>query len=193
MENQYNIPIILGLKYIPDYITENEQAELLELIDRQIWMETLKRRVQHYGYKYDYKKRGLDSSLYLGSLPNWILKIADKLYESKLTEKITDQVIINEYMPVQGIADHIDCPSCFDKTIISLSLGSTCVMNFTHVKTLEKIPILLYPKSLIILQEDARYEWKHGIAPRKKDKYAGQDFIRTRRVSMTFRNIILNK
>lgn len=187
-----NIKGIIGLKYIINYITENEHDELLEVIDRQTWMETLKRRVQHYGYKYDYKKRCLDSSMYLGNLPNWILSIGKRLHEDRFIEEVPEQVIINEYIPGQGIADHVDCPPCFDKTIISLSLSSTCVMNFTNLKTSEKIPLLLYPRSLIVLQKDARYEWKHGIAPRKTDKYEGKEFIRKRRVSMTFRKIIFN-
>ena len=183
---------IPGLQYIPEYITEDEQAQLLEDIDRQIWQEDLKRRVQHYGYKYDYKKRVVDYSMYLGELPDWLLTIAQKFDERKLVTKIPDQVIINEYKPGQGIAAHIDCPPCFDKTIISLSLGSTCVMEFTNVKTKVKIPILLDPRSLIVLQGESRSEWQHGIPHRKIDKYEGREFIRTRRVSLTFRNILVS-
>jgi alkylated DNA repair dioxygenase AlkB len=187
-----DIKKISGLKHIYEYITENEHDNLLGIIDQQTWMETLKRRVQHYGYKYDYKKRSLDSSMYLGNIPNWILNFAIRLYEHNFLEKVPDQVIINEYQPGQGISEHIDCPPCFDKTIISLSLGSSCIMQFTNEKSLEKIPILLYPRSLIVLQGAARYEWKHGIPPRKIDRYEGKEFIRTRRVSMTFRNIRLD-
>ncbi len=71
-----NIKRIIGLEYIISYINKNEHDKLLEVIDRQTWMETLKRRVQHYGYKYNYKKRCLDSSMYLGDLPSWILSIS---------------------------------------------------------------------------------------------------------------------
>ena len=181
----------IGLRYIPEYITQGEHDELLELIDRQIWREELKRRVQHYGYKYDYKKRAVDRSMYLGELPDWLLSIGRKLYDQMLIEKIPDQVIINEYQPGQGIADHIDCIPCFDKTIISLSLGSTCIIQFTNVKTQEKLAILLDPRSLIVLQGESRYEWQHGIPQRKIDKYEGREFIRRRRVSMTFRNILV--
>ncbi|MFB2983620.1 alpha-ketoglutarate-dependent dioxygenase AlkB [Microseira sp. BLCC-F43] len=180
---------IPGMKYIPDYITEDEHDNLLEMIDRQTWLEDLKRRVQHYGYKYDYKKRSVNPSMYLGELPEWLLSIARRLYDNRILGKIPDQVIINEYQPGQGIADHVDCPRCFENTIISLSLGSTCIMQFSHVTTPEKIPILLYPRSLIVLQGQARYQWKHGIPARKIDKYGCREFVRTRRVSMTFRNI----
>lgn len=182
---------IPGLQYILEYITEDEHDELLDAIDRQIWQEDLKRRVQHYGYKYDYKKRAVDYSMYLGELPDWLLTIAQKFDERKLVAKLPDQVIINEYKPGQGIAAHIDCLPCFDKTIISLSLGSTCVMEFTNVKTRLKIPLLLYPRSLIVLQGESRSEWQHGIPQRKIDKYGGREFVRMRRVSLTFRNVLL--
>ncbi|MBD2181115.1 alpha-ketoglutarate-dependent dioxygenase AlkB [Planktothrix sp. FACHB-1355] len=179
-----------GLKYICDYISAAEQCQLLDTIDRQVWSTELKRRVQHYGYKYNYQKRSVESSLYLGDLPDWLLSIAKQLYTDKLTESLPDQVIINEYEPGQGIAAHIDCVPCFGETIISLSLGSVCVMDFTHSQTKQKIPILLLPGSLLILQKQARYEWQHGIALRKKDKYKGKEFVRTRRISLTFRKVL---
>lgn len=179
-----------GLKCICDYISAAEQCQLLDKIDRQVWSTELKRRVQHYGYKYNYQKRSIESSLYLGDIPDWLLSIAKQLYRENLTETLPDQLIINEYEPGQGIAAHIDCVPCFGETIISLSLGSVCVMDFTHSQTKQKIPILLLPGSLLILQKQARSEWQHSIAPRKKDKYEGKEFVRTRRISLTFRKVL---
>ena len=182
---------ISGLQYIPSYITESDHDRLIQIIDEQTWLTELKRRVQHYGYKYDYKKRTADSSMYLGNLPNWILSVAQRLEQDNLLEVFPDQVIINEYQPGQGIAGHIDCIHCFGDPIISLSLGSACVMEFTHIKTLEKIAIRLEPGSLVVLKGEARYFWQHGIAPRKKDRYKGIEIVRDRRISMTFRKVIL--
>lgn len=183
---------IAGLTYIPDYISVNEAEQLLFKIDQQIWSTELKRKVQHYGYKYDYKKRLVDPSMNLGTLPSWLQNIAQRFYLEGLTEKIPDQAIANEYQPGQGIANHIDCVPCFGNTIISLSLGGTCVMEFTHGKTKAKIPVFLLPRSIIILQGAARYEWQHGIVARKTDKYQGRVFVRNRRVSLTFRNLLFS-
>ena len=47
--------------------------------------------------------------------------------------------------------------------------------------------IYLRPASLLILKGDARYKWKHGIAARKSDN----GLKRQRRISLTFRKIIL--
>ena len=181
---------ISGLTYIPDYINSDEHNRLLDLIDQQEWSTKLKRRVQHYGYRYDYKNGSLASSSYLGALPDWAQNIANRLSNDGLTTKVPDQVIINEYEPGQGISTHVDCIPCFGNTIISLSFGSPCVMDFIHSQSKEKISVLLPPRSLIVMQKDARYEWQHGIAARKKDKYEGREFVRTRRVSMTFREVL---
>ena len=185
--NNSQIP---GLTYIPDYISLDEQNLLLSIIDQQEWSTKSKRRVQHYGYRYDYKSGLLASSSYLGTLPNWLQNIANRLFSDRLTAKLPDQVIINEYEPGQGITNHIDCVPCFGKTIISLSLASPYLMDFTHSHTSEQLPILLLPGSLIVMKEAARYEWQHGIAARKKDNYQDREITRTRRVSITFREVL---
>ena len=181
---------IPGLTYIPEYITIDEQKQLLSIIDQQEWSTKLKRRVQHYGYRYDYRSGTLASSSYLGSLPDWAQNMANRLFSDRVTAKLPDQVIINEYEPGQGITSHVDCIPCFGNTIIALSLESPCVMDFLHSQTKEKASILLLPGSLIVMQKAARYAWQHSIAGRKKDNYKGRKFIRTRRVSMTFREVL---
>lgn len=61
---------ISGLTYISDFISVQEQDLLLSQIDQQSWLTDLKRRVQHYGYKYDYKARTVGNDAYLGPLPD---------------------------------------------------------------------------------------------------------------------------
>ena len=105
-----------------------------------------------------------------------------------------DQVIVNEYEPGQGISSHIDCEPCFANMIVSLSLGSGCVMDFiSKLDKAKKIPVWLAPRSIIVLRDEARYKWLHGIAPRESDQWAGQKYERQRRVSLTFRKVILEK
>ena len=102
-----------------------------------------------------------------------------------------DQMIINEYKPGQGIAHHIDCEPCFGDVIASFSLNSTCVMSFIHVDNHQTIDLLLEPNSLLIMRDEARYDWKHGILARKSDTYKDKTYLRNRRISMTFRKVIL--
>lgn len=182
---------ITGLQYIPQFITQAEHNSLIMKIDNQPWLNDLKRRVQHYGYKYDYKAKKIDMSMHLGNLPDWLLELAYKLYDHQLFAVLPDQVIVNEYLPGQGISKHIDCISCFSDTIISLSLGSGCIMDFSNVEAGVKIPVFLEPHSIVIMTDKARYQWSHSIPARKVDRFQGHIIKRERRISLTFRKVIL--
>lgn len=58
-----SIPDIDGLTYIPDYIDATSEDALISTIDVQPWITELKRRVQHYGWRYDYKARSVTNDL----------------------------------------------------------------------------------------------------------------------------------
>lgn len=182
---------VRGLHYCINYITDEEQRRLLEIIDQQPWLTDLKRWVQHYGYRYDYKARMVTPELYLGPLPDWLAPLATRLHREGLFSEIPDQAIINEYLPGQGISAHVDCVPCFDKEIASLSLGSACVMEFTHAHHNKQTKVL-EPCSLFVLSGAARYEWQHCIPARKSDMISNIKINRARRVSITFRKVILN-
>ena len=179
---------ITGLTYVPNYIDAEYEEKLIKIIDEQIWLSDLKRRVQHYGYKYEYKTRRINLSMKVGKLPEWLNSIAQRLYAEGYFKEQPDQVIINEYEPGQGIAAHIDCEPCFEDTIVSLSLLSATTMNF--FKENHSIPLVLEARSVVILQGESRYEWKHSIATRQSDKIDNQIIKRKRRVSLTFRKVI---
>jgi alkylated DNA repair dioxygenase AlkB len=182
-------PIISGLTYSADFIDATTEAALTQTIDTQPWITEMKRRVQHYGWRYDYKARSVTSDLRIGALPDWLQSYAVRLQQAGYFPEMPDQVIINEYLPGQGISAHIDCVPCFAETIASLSLESSCVMDFTHSKKGEKSSLLLEPCSLLVLTGDARYVWQHAIAGRRMDRYNGQIIERKRRISLTFRKV----
>lgn len=184
---------IKGLSYIPNVLNSEEQTDILHLIDNNTWLNDLKRRVQHYGYKYDYRRRKIDHQLKLGELPNWGLKLNKKLIAQKLTNVHFDQMIVNEYLPGQGISAHIDCEPCFENTILSLSLGSACTIHFKNkLNNRDRFVLLLEPGSVLIMENEARYDWLHEIKGVKTDLYNGVKFKRKRRVSLTFRKVILS-
>lgn len=183
--------VIPGLSYIPNYIDEAEELALINNIDQGIWLNDLKRRVQHYGFKYDYRARNITNDSKLAEVPNWAATQCKRLSDKGIFHKVPDQVIVNEYEPGQGISPHVDCIPCFDKAIASLSLGSTCVIEFINPETKQKFPLFLEPRSLLVLTDDARYKWQHTIPQRKTDKFNGNLYNRHRRLSLTFRNVIL--
>ena len=183
--------VIPGLSLHKNWISPDEAQLLIEQIDGQLWMNPLKRKVQHYGYVYDYKRRNVDPDMFLGGLPEWLKPLAQRLYNEGFFPAVPDQCIVNEYFPGQGISSHVDCEPCFGDVIASLSLLSACVMEFSHIETGKRVALSLPPRSLLVMTGDARYLWKHGIPARKTDRVDGVILHRARRVSATFRRVIV--
>jgi len=176
---------IRGLTYIPNYISSETAENLLREIESLPWCNDLKRRVQHYGYKYDYTKRSINQDMKVNEIPKECFKLARKLVEDKIFVHTPDQLIVNEYLRGQGIAPHTDCVPCFKDTIVSISLISPIVMNFSRYQ--HKFDLDLEKNSCLIVKDEARYLWKHGIEPKIKDG----DRVRDLRISLTFREVIL--
>lgn len=182
--------MIPGLQLISDFVSLEQQHELLATIDSLPWRNDLERRVQHYGWVYDYKRRAVDASMYLGPLPSWALQLATRLRDEGSMAKLPDQLIVNEYVPGQGIAKHVDCKPCFGPVVASLSLGSATTMVLQRGREPDKLELRLPIRSLLILAEDARYVWSHMIPARQSDMVDGVRRARARRVSLTFRTVL---
>ncbi|MCY4517039.1 MAG: alpha-ketoglutarate-dependent dioxygenase AlkB [Acidimicrobiaceae bacterium] len=185
-----------GLEYLTEFLTAHEEAALLGWIDGSEWLSDLSRRVQHYGYKYDYSTRRLDESARIGPLPPWLAELTHKIHAAAADQTVRlidaqrpfEQAIINEYEPGQGIAPHID-RDCFGSVAATVSLGSAVDMDFSCGSTGEEYVLRLEPRSLVLLHGDARWRWRHGIAKRRTDTCNGHKVARQRRVSITFRTI----
>src|SRR4051794_38857247 len=169
-----------GLKYVAGFVADPDEAALLAAVDAEPWLADLKRRVQHYGYRYDYKARKVDPSMYLGPLPAWAQPLAARLVADGHMAMAPDQLIVNEYEPGQGITAHVDCVPCFGPVVCSVTLGSQCVMELLALKGDGAESLLLERGSLVVLAGESRYKWRHAIPGRKSDKVGGQVMPRGR-------------
>lgn len=179
-----------GAIYLPDFVTAKEESELVGALDTGEWSAEMKRRVQHFGWRYDYRARAVTADAFLGALPGWLSPICARLESETTFGRLPDQMIANEYLPGQGISAHVDCVPCFADKVASLSLLSACEMRFRHRASGEKCALLLEPRALLILADEARYDWTHEIPARMADLVEGGKQPRQRRVSMTFRNVL---
>ncbi|KAG2425074.1 hypothetical protein HXX76_013983 [Chlamydomonas incerta] len=149
------------------------------------WEVLAKRRVQHYGYRFDYLTRNVDLAKPLGPLPAWAAQLAARIGELPQVSMRMDQLTVNEYEPGVGLSPHIDTHSAFTGPIISLSLGSAAVMELRRGEAAR--PLLLPPRSLLIMGGESRYAWQHYIPHRLSDVVEGESLVRGRRLSLTFR------
>ncbi len=181
-----------GFSLVADFITQDEETGLLESIDQLPWDTSMRRRVQHYGWKYDYKARKVDPAAHIGALPNWAQLLGERLFAGGFLTELPDQVIINEYVGAQGISKHIDCLPCFRGAVVTISLNESWEMVFSRKsgsKTDEKVKVLLPRRSAAILDGEARNIWLHEIP----SKLTEAGVPRGRRVSITFRKVDTNR
>lgn len=113
------------------------------------------------------------------------------------------QILVNEYLNNLGIASHFEDYDAFGSIILTLSLVSPIYMTLKKPKLrtngchdywdIQKI--LLEPGSLLILEDEARFDYRHGISKYKWVYIPGQDepICRDdtyRRVSLTMRHLL---
>jgi len=181
------------IMYFDGFLSSEEEISVTNRLDAGEWSTELKRRVQHLGYRYDYKARAVTPDAYLGPLPPWLGVFAERLVADGYCRTVPDQVIANEYLPGQGISAHVDCVPCFDDTIVSISLLSACEMVFRDLRGPGIGSVLLHPRSGVLLRGSSRYDWTHEIPARKSDIVNGVKTARSRRISLTFRKVLALK
>ena len=179
--------MISGLRYVPAYLSDADHATLLAAVDAGEWRDFAQRRGQIYGYSYHHTKGVYRTE----DLPPWAQGLAQRLTRDGLMPELSDQVIVNEYAPGHGIPPHVDAP-LFTDTIVSISLGSSCVIEFTHDSGGQQEQFL-DPMSALVIAGEARHAWKHAIPAREQDIWDGRVRPRTRRVSLTFRKMRLQE
>ena len=142
-----DVPRIPGLTLIPDFLSEEEEANMLTLAssadlktERELAggeapgpaadaADALVRRVIHYGHGFDYVRRGIAWGVPAPSIPDQVTALANRLVDAGHAEKF-DQCTLNEYAAGQGISSHVDSAKAFGPTVVSISCGSHIVMHF---------------------------------------------------------------
>uniref|UniRef100_A0A0N5CB44 Fe2OG dioxygenase domain-containing protein n=1 Tax=Strongyloides papillosus TaxID=174720 RepID=A0A0N5CB44_STREA len=190
-----DISTLKGLRILENYICDDDATILIEIIEKDLIQhsESLKNRtVIHYGYKFNYNSNSAFHKTI--PIPPQILEIIDRLKNDNLVvmNEVPDQVTVNIYEESQGIPYHTDTHSAFGKQIFSLSLLSDVVMQFKNCANPTNLTnVLLRKNSLLIMEDESRYAFKHGILTRKYDTNpsTNESMKRKRRISITFRKI----
>uniref|UniRef100_A0A0N4ZT02 Fe2OG dioxygenase domain-containing protein n=1 Tax=Parastrongyloides trichosuri TaxID=131310 RepID=A0A0N4ZT02_PARTI len=200
------------IRYIPNFISEEEEEYLLHLVNNAPtpkWDYLSHRRLQMYGGIINKKKILIPDE----GIPQGFDYIIDKIMSLKNSfekDKRPNHLLVNEYLPGQGIMPHTD-GDAYNPLVATVSLGSPTMLDF-H-KALDKECVLpfekryigsmyLEPRSLIMLSNDIYSNHCHSIAEREEDiitnkvfnldKIEGKvdDVIkRGTRISLTYRHV----
>jgi alkylated DNA repair dioxygenase AlkB len=174
---------VSGFSVRANYVTAEEERELLAQVENGPWETDWRRRIQQYGLGYS-DSGGKPS--WIRDLPEWLLPLAGRVARDAGFERFPENCVINEYIPPLGIGPHRDYPA-FGPTIACVSLGSDVVLDLMKADRSERVSLHVPARSLWVLSGEARTKWLHGIAARLTDPIGGERRKRGRRVSITFR------
>jgi len=177
--------------YFPNFVTVEEEAYLIRKIHespQQKWKKLANRRLQILGGELTAK-----GTLIAQSLPPFIDSYPDIISRIKATGAFKDSshgapnhVILNEYLPGQGIMPHEDGPR-YHPVVATISLGSHTVFHYYKYKaeletddfaishggkiidTSPVLSVLLEPRSLIISSGTMYTSHLHGIEGLQED------------------------
>ncbi|TFK29183.1 hypothetical protein FA15DRAFT_664504 [Coprinopsis marcescibilis] len=183
--------VVPGVIYLAEFISEEEEEHLIRKIkesSQQKWKALANRRLQIWGGEITPK-----GTLCRQPLPDFVDTYPDLVSRIKATGMFPDSphkqpnhIIMNEYLPGQGIMPHEDGP-VYHPVVATLSLGSHCVFNYYKYKDHDPDPsssssgvgravdmnpvfsLLLERRSLVISFSDMYTSHLHGIDEKTED------------------------
>lgn len=117
-------------------------------------------------------------------------------------ESFPTQMLMNEYIGNFGISSHFEDEAAFGDTIATISLNAPILFTLQKPKEhtnqcqdLEgEVKVLLEPGSLMIMSEDCRFKWRHGITRHQHVHMPDGTLVvrdeKYRRVSITIRHLL---
>lgn len=176
-----------GLLVYPDFITEEEEQEILQALDNEPdnpW------KTANFNGKHKGKRWGVHCNLRdrrvsapERPMPSFYHRILQpKLAQLGLTPNEANAI---DYRPGDFLTSHVDDRQLSKEPIANLSLAGACTMTFTNVTARNKpsLPdsyrMYLPRRCLQVLTGAARYDMAHGIE--------AADLHDHRRVSLTMR------
>lgn len=162
-------PLIAGLEYRPGFISEVEEAALLDRLQAMDlapfrfhgW--TGNRKTQSFGWRYDFDDASFRPT---EPIPAWLQPIRDKAaaLAGVAPEEIA-HALVARYDPGAGIGWHRDRP-VFDR-VVGVSLKSPATLRFRQRLSngFRRFALPVEPRSAYLLSAEARYDWEHSITP----------------------------
>ncbi|XP_052890457.1 alpha-ketoglutarate-dependent dioxygenase alkB homolog 6 [Anopheles moucheti] len=202
-----------SIYYVPEFITKEEECSIMQAIaktPKPRWTQLSNRRLINYGGVPHPK------GMIAEDIPAWLNHYVDRINQLNVYEEgiKANHVLINEYLPGQGIMPHLDGP-LFYPTITTISCGSHTVLEYYDqidgsvsdssgsIVRHHTASILLEPRSLLVVKDDMYHKYLHSIAALEQDVIddmvvnmskmsnlsVGAVLQRAKRISLTIRHV----
>ncbi|KAF8816891.1 hypothetical protein BYT27DRAFT_7205255 [Phlegmacium glaucopus] len=186
--------------YFPNFVTVEEEVYLIRKIlesPQHKWKKLANRRLQLLGGELTAKGTLIAQSLppFIESYPDIISRIKATGAFKSSPHGAPNHVILNEYLPGQGIMPHEDGPR-YHPVVATISLGSHAVFHYYKYKAESEtddlavshggkiidmspvLSVLLEPRSLIISSGAMYISHLHGIEGLQEDVIEFNDLAR---------------
>lgn len=166
-----------GFQYSQDLIDPDEEHDLIGLLEALPWEPVVfrgyeaRRRVVHFGHRYDFEARGVSPGL---PIPDALVALREQAAVLTGDDPARYvEVLATEYRPGATIGWHSDAPA-FGSTVLGVSLGSSCRMRFRRRTTggWMRFDQTLEPRSAYVIGGEARSAWQHSIPPTEALRYS---------------------
>ncbi|KAF1816572.1 hypothetical protein P152DRAFT_428778 [Eremomyces bilateralis CBS 781.70] len=176
--------------YIPNFISPEEEASILQKIPPNRWTQLTHRRLQPHP-----SPLTPTNVLLAAPLPPWLSThppLLPRFHHLALFDSTPhaspNHVLVNEYRPGEGIMPHED-GAAYAPVVATVSLGgATCLDIYEKVdgegtetakdgRVRGKYRILQEPRSLLITMGRAYVDLLHGIAPVEVDENLNADTV----------------
>jgi len=165
----FEAPLIAGLRYEDDVITQSEERVLLERLQAlelspfrfHGWLGN--RKTQSFGWRYDFDDASFSPS---EPIPEWLHPIRERAAAfAGLSPDDFVHALLARYDRGAGIGWHRD-RDVFDR-VVGLSLNTPATLRFRRRVTsgFRRADIELAQRSAYLLSGEARWDWEHRITP----------------------------
>jgi DNA oxidative demethylase len=172
----FDTPLIAGLAYREDFISEADERALLDRLGTldlapfrfHGWLGN--RRTQSFGWRYDFDDASFSPT---EPMPGWLLPLRTKAGElAGIAPDEFVQALLARYDPGAGIGWHRD-RDVFE-TVVGLSFGTPATLRFRQrtASGFRRASLELSPRSAYLLSGEVRHGWEHSIAPGDKLRFS---------------------
>jgi alkylated DNA repair dioxygenase AlkB len=165
----FDTPLIAGLRYQEEVISESEERALLERLGGldlapfrfHGWLGN--RKTQSFGWRYDFEDASFTPS---EPIPDWLQPLRECAASfAGLRPGDFVHVLLARYDPGAGIGWHRD-RDVFEKVVgISLSTPATLRFRQRTASGFRRASLEMEPRSAYLLSGEARHDWEHSISP----------------------------
>ena len=176
MSRLFDEPLIAGLRYEEEIISEAEEKQLL---DRLMLLELApfrfhgwlgNRKTQSFGWRYDFDDASFTRA---DAVPEWLEPLRHKAAAlAQLKPDDFVHVLLARYDPGAGIGWHRD-RDVFEK-VGGVSRNTPATLRFRQrtAAGFRRASLEVEPRSAYLISGESRWDWEHSIAPGEQLRFS---------------------